>query len=84
MRPKPDRRARLTSPNEDRDTARRLFRSGWEQLSEHERDVIEASIDHEVNVRADIGIRSVDQRLKEMQEQTSEILHLLREPDARR
>lgn len=186
MRPKPDHRARLTSPEEDRDTARRLFRSGWEQLSEHERDVIEgalqkmalardpnqevqrqqtfgerasdalaafggswtfillfaviivawallnteilgprhdafdpypyvflnlvlsmlaalqapvimmsqnrqarrdrieASIDHEVNVRADIGIRSVDQRLKEMQEQTSEILHLLREPDARR
>ena len=43
------------------------------------RDRLEASIDHEVNVRADLAIRTVDQRIHELEEQNGEVLRLVRE-----
>ncbi len=43
------------------------------------RDRLEASIDHEVNVRADMAIRSLEQRVRDLEELSTEQLRLLRE-----
>ncbi len=58
------------------DLAKRLLRSEWDRLSHHERAVITKVL--EVNLRAELGVRALVDRLDELQRTNHEQLELLR------